>query len=87
MKFYDYTRPWITRCSIQRTDLYKTAENTLEWRTRYGKPIVLDETAYEGNIAFGWDKTIVTAGTVSGRITLTLPGKAYIAVRFQSVEA
>ncbi len=59
MKFYDYTRPWITHCSIQRTDLYKTAENTLEWRTRYGKPIVLDEIAYEGNIAFGW-------GNISG---------------------
>lgn len=59
MKLYDYTRPWITHCSIQRVDLYKTAENTLEWRGRYGKPIVLDEIAYEGNISFGW-------GNISG---------------------
>lgn len=59
MRLYDYTRPWITHCSIQRVDLYKTAENTIEWRIRYGKPIVLDEIAYEGNLSFGW-------GNISG---------------------
>lgn len=59
MKIYDHTRAWITHCSIQRTDLYKTAENTLEWRERFGKPVVLDEIAYEGNIAYGW-------GNISG---------------------
>ncbi len=52
--FYDYTRPWITHCSIQRQDLYKTAELTKEWRERYRKPVVLDEIAYEGNIQHGW---------------------------------
>lgn len=52
--FYDHTRPWITHCSIQRQDLYKGAELTDEWRVRYGKPIVLDEIAYEGNIQHGW---------------------------------
>ena len=26
--FYDHARPWITHCSIQRTDVYRTAENT-----------------------------------------------------------
>jgi len=30
--FYDHARPWITHCSIQRTDVYRTAENTGEWR-------------------------------------------------------
>ena len=30
--FYDYARPWITHCSIQRIDVYRTAENTTEWR-------------------------------------------------------
>ena len=45
--FYDHTRPWITHCSIQRQDLYKTAECTNEWRERYRKPVVLDEIAYE----------------------------------------
>ncbi|MCX7658885.1 MAG: DUF4038 domain-containing protein, partial [Oscillospiraceae bacterium] len=44
--FYDHTRPWITHCSIQRQDVYKTAEYTNEWRERYRKPIVIDECAY-----------------------------------------
>lgn len=52
--FYDHTRPWITHCSIQRQDIYKTAEYTNEWRELYKKPIVLDEIAYEGNIQHGW---------------------------------
>lgn len=51
---YDYTRPWITHCSIQRQDVYKCAEYTDEYRTRYGKPVVLDEIAYEGDIDQGW---------------------------------
>ena len=57
--FYDHTRPWITHCSIQRQDLYKSAELTEEWRGRYRKPVVLDEIAYEGNIQHGW-------GNISG---------------------
>ena len=52
--FYDYNRPWITHCSIQRNDLYKSAELTNQWRERYRKPVVLDEIAYEGNIQYGW---------------------------------
>ena len=52
--FYDHTRPWITHCSLQRQDLYRTAENTDLWREQFGKPCVLDETAYEGNIQHGW---------------------------------
>ena len=51
---YDYSRPWITHCSVQRTDLYKTAELTGELRERYRKPVVMDEIAYEGNIQHGW---------------------------------
>lgn len=54
MLFYDHNRPWVTHCSIQRQDLYKTAELTDEWRERYHKPVVLDEIAYEGNIQHGW---------------------------------
>ncbi|UUZ86409.1 DUF5605 domain-containing protein [Paenibacillus sp. P26] len=52
--FYDYSRPWITHCSIQRIDVYKTAENTTEWRSQWNKPIVIDECAYEGDIDLGW---------------------------------
>lgn len=52
--FYDHSRPWITHCSIQRVDIYKCAELTDAWRERYGKPVVIDECAYEGNINHGW---------------------------------
>lgn len=52
--FYDYTRPWVTHCCIQRQDLYRTAEYTDEWRAKFGKPAVLDEIAYEGDIPCGW---------------------------------
>jgi hypothetical protein len=53
-EFFDHSRPWVTHCSIQRRDIYKTAEMTTEWREQYGKPVVIDECAYEGNIDQGW---------------------------------
>ncbi|PGY10664.1 DUF5605 domain-containing protein [Bacillus sp. AFS031507] len=54
LQFYDYNRPWITHCSVQRIDVYKTAESTDEWRKQWKKPIVIDECAYEGDIDQGW---------------------------------
>ncbi len=54
VQFYDHTRPWITHASIQRVDVYKTAEMVSQWRQAYGKPVVVDECAYEGNINYGW---------------------------------
>lgn len=56
---YDFTRPWVTHCSIQRTDVYKTTELAEEMRVRYGKPVVFDEICYEGDIDQGW-------GNISG---------------------
>ena len=58
--FYDYSRPWVTHCSIQRQDPYLSAEHVAEWREIYKKPVVLDEICYEGNIQFGW-------GNISGK--------------------
>ncbi len=58
--FYDYTRPWITHCSIQRQEMYKCSELVDDYRKRFGKPVVLDEIGYEGNIQHGW-------GNLSGR--------------------
>ncbi|WP_244250495.1 DUF5605 domain-containing protein [Rathayibacter festucae] len=52
--FYDYSRPWITHASVQRIDVYRTAENTDAWREQWGKPVVIDECAYEGDIDQGW---------------------------------
>jgi hypothetical protein len=58
--FYDYSRPWITHCSIQRQDRYKTTELADEYRERYRKPVVFDEICYEGDIQHGW-------GNISGK--------------------
>lgn len=52
--FYDYSRKWITHCSLQRTDNCLSAENTDAWRQRWGKPVVIDELGYEGDVAEGW---------------------------------
>ena len=71
MTMYDHTRPWITHCSIQRIDLYRTAENTDLWRTQFGKPCVLDEIAYEGDIPFGW-------GNISGEEMTRRFWEAYV---------
>jgi hypothetical protein len=49
-QFYDHGKPWVTHCSVQSHDLDKTAE----WRKLYGKPVVVDECGYEGNIEFNW---------------------------------
>jgi hypothetical protein len=44
----------VTHCSIQRVDVYRTAENTTQWREQWHKPIVLDEIGYEGDLDQGW---------------------------------
>lgn len=50
--FYDHTRPWVTHVSVQHGDLQRVRE----WRDQYGKPVVVDECGYEGNIPQGWGK-------------------------------
>lgn len=56
--FYDHSKPWVTHCSVQRQDVYKTAEYTDEWRNAYRKPVVIDECGYEGNLNHGWGNLI-----------------------------
>lgn len=51
---YDHARPWVTHVSIQRIDLYKTAEMVTDWRDQWRKPVVVDECGYEGDIDQGW---------------------------------
>lgn len=51
---YDYTKEWITHCSIQRTEIHLSVANTKTWREMYQKPVVLDEVGYEGNINHFW---------------------------------
>ncbi|GAB3600628.1 DUF5605 domain-containing protein [Microbacterium tumbae] len=54
VELYDHSAPWVSHVSIQRTDVYRTAENTDAWRERWGKPVVVDECGYEGDIDQGW---------------------------------
>jgi hypothetical protein len=54
--FYDHGKPWVTHCSIQHSE----AEKLPLWRRQYGKPVILDECRYEGDIHFNW-------GNISGR--------------------
>lgn len=53
-KVYDHSKKWITHCSIQRTEIYESAVRTKRLREEYGKPVVLDEVGYEGNINYFW---------------------------------
>ncbi len=50
MAFYDHTKPWVTHCSIQNANMYRVQV----WRKMYGKPVVIDECCYEGNINMLW---------------------------------
>lgn len=48
--FYDHNKPWITHASIQHWEIHKIGE----WRELYKKPVVIDESGYEGTIPQGW---------------------------------
>ncbi len=50
VNFYDHSKPWVTHCSIQHNDLTQTTT----WQRKYGKPIVVDECGYEGDISADW---------------------------------
>ena len=52
--YFDFTRPWVTHASLQRTDFYRTTEYTDEFINKYHKPAVWDEICYEGDIGLGW---------------------------------
>ncbi|MDD3409986.1 MAG: DUF5060 domain-containing protein [Eubacteriales bacterium] len=61
-RLYDFSRPWVTHASIQRTQVYQCAEFTDQWREQFRKPVVIDENAYEGNLPLCW-------GNISGQET------------------
>lgn len=51
---YDQSRGWITHFSFQRVDFHSHVELTAKMREQYGKPVVIDEIGYEGNLDHGW---------------------------------
>jgi hypothetical protein len=48
--FYDHTKPWVTHCSVQSHFMTRMPE----WHKKYGKPVVVDECGYEGDIHMMW---------------------------------
>ena len=53
-RLFDHRNKYLSHCSIQRTDMYLTAEHTDTWREIYGKPVIIDECVYEGNLNAWW---------------------------------
>jgi hypothetical protein len=54
--FYDHRKSWVTHCSIQ----HGYVDLVTNWREQFGKPVVVDECCYEGNLPNGW-------GNISGQ--------------------
>ena len=50
VRMYDHTKPWVTHCSIQHQDVAQITN----WLRQYGKPVVIDECGYEGDISMTW---------------------------------
>lgn len=63
---WDFSRERITHVSIQS----KALERAGVWMAQYGKPVVIDECCYEGNIIHTW-------GNISGREMVSRFWKAY----------
>jgi len=47
---YDHAKPQITHCSIQHWDVTLVTS----WLREYGKPVIVDECGYEGNLPQRW---------------------------------
>jgi hypothetical protein len=50
VELFDHSRPWVTHASLQRGD----TEQAAQWRRQWGKPVVIDECGYEGDLEWGW---------------------------------
>lgn len=53
-RIYDFSAEWATHCSLQKVDYYKTAENVGDLRDKWGKPVIMDEIGYEGDLEYEW---------------------------------
>ena len=54
IELYDHSQPWVTHASIQNGDVTIDFGRAGRYRDVYGKPVVLDEIKYEGDIADRW---------------------------------
>jgi hypothetical protein len=70
--FYDHSKPWVTHCSVQHSNLARVRE----WREQYRKPVVVDECCYEGNIEHNWGN--ISALELVHRLWLGVMGGGYV---------
>lgn len=54
IELYDHNQPWVTHASIQNGSATTDFGRAGLYRDVYGKPIVLDEIKYEGDIPWRW---------------------------------
>ncbi len=69
VKLYDFSKPWVTHCSIQRQTGDKELDFIPSWIKKYNKPVVIDEMCYEGNIEQDWGN--ISAGEMLRRMWKT----------------
>ena len=53
VEIFDYSADWATHCSIQRGD-HTIGKSIAGWKRTWGKPVIVDESGYEGDIDQGW---------------------------------
>ena len=53
LEMFDYSKPWATHCSLQRGE-FTIGASIAGWRKQWGKPVVVDEFGYEGDLDQGW---------------------------------
>ncbi|NQX12152.1 DUF5605 domain-containing protein [Microbacteriaceae bacterium VKM Ac-2855] len=62
VEIFDYSAPWATHVSVQYGD--SIAGNVDKWRYQWGKPVLVDEFGYEGDLDQGW-------GNLTGEVALS----------------
>lgn len=50
VEIFDNSRPWVTHASLQGPDTERAGDRRKQW----GKPVLVDECGYEGDLEFGW---------------------------------
>ena len=68
--FYNHRKPWVTHCSVQHHDLLQVST----WMEEYGKPVVVDECGYEGDIGMAWGSLSAEAMVVCFWLGFTVGG-------------
>jgi len=70
--FYDFTRPAITHCSVQTTQV----ESAAKWLRQYQKPLIYDECCYEGDLPMSWGN--ISAFEMVNRFWIACVSGAYV---------